>query len=72
MNARHVRRLSSAKQRDATPSFLPLPTQLVDKVVAGDDEASSSKDAIKEIIGSIEPDFMESHIESKLNLDQRV
>lgn len=44
----------------------------LDKVVAGEDEASNSKDAIKEIIGSIEPDFMESHIESKLNLDQRV
>jgi len=44
----------------------------LDKVVAGDDAASNSKDAIKEIIGSIEPDFMDSHIESKLNLDQRV
>ena len=44
----------------------------LDKVVAGEDSASSSKNAIKSIIGSIEPDFMESHIESKLNLDQRV
>ncbi len=42
------------------------------KVVTGEDDAANSKDAIKAIIGSVEPDFLDSHIESKLNLDQRV
>jgi len=48
---------------------------LVDRlagIVAGEDSAAQSKDAIKAVIGEIEPDFMDSHIESKLNLDQRV
>lgn len=41
-------------------------------IVSGNDKDALSKDAIKSMIGEIEPDFMDSHIESKLNLDQRV
>ena len=50
-------------------------TKLVDRlafIINGRDKAALSKAAIKALISEIEPGFMESHIESKLNLDQRV
>lgn len=40
--------------------------------VAGEKSEAMGKDEIKNLIAQLEPDFLQSHIESKLNLDQRV
>jgi len=44
----------------------------LEQIVRGENHDALSKSAIKTLIGRIEPDFMQSHIESNLNLDQRV
>jgi len=36
------------------------------------DTTFNNKEALKAIIGEIEPNFLQSHIESQFNLDQRV
>lgn len=51
---------------------LPDLVKRLEDVVLGLDDQARDKNALKTMIGEIEPDFLQSHIESELNLDQRV
>jgi len=41
------------------------------RIIKGQDNDGLNKDAIKHIIGELEPEFLSDHIDSDLNLDQR-
>ena len=56
----------------STEATVPGLVSRLEDVVLGRNAESKDKEAIKSMIAELEPDFMQSHIESKLNLDQRV
>lgn len=51
---------------------LPALVKRLEAIVLGNGGAAPSKDELKHMIGEIEPAFLRAHIDSKLNLDQRV
>jgi FlaA1/EpsC-like NDP-sugar epimerase len=58
--------------------YLPAPTEAIDEMlselamVVETDNAVLSKDYLKRLLAKVEPEFLTSHRESMLNLDQRV
>lgn len=55
----------------STSASLDEVTARLTTIIRGDDTRAYDKDALKAIIGELEPAFMQRHIESSRNLDQR-
>ena len=56
----------------STGGSLPDLLEKMEAIVRGENKGAGQKEDLKALIGTIEPEFLNSHIESSFNLDQRV